>query len=83
MENNIKRQPKTNLCCLFIFHDVVTLVSEMVFLSKVSFLDFAIRDCTVAYKNSGRYMIKPIIIAVIAAKKTEPAAMSFIKPILS
>jgi hypothetical protein len=34
-------------------------------------------------KIRGTYMIKPMIIAVIPAKKTAPAAMSLIKPILS
>jgi hypothetical protein len=34
-------------------------------------------------KKFAARMIKPMIIAVIPAKKTAPAAMSLIKPILS
>lgn len=85
MENKISRQPNMILCCFVIFHGVLSLGLESFFLSKGCFIVvFAILDCdNNTYEIFGMYMIKPIIIAVIAAKKTEPAAMSFIKPILS
>ena len=84
MENNTNSEPKTTLYCLDSIQGLFATDFESVFLSGDSFfIILAILDWTICYKNLGTYMINPITIAVIAAKNTAPAAMSFMNPILS
>ena len=84
MENKTKSDPKTILYCLEIAQGFLPTDFESVFLSGDSFfIVLAILDWTICYKNLGTYIINPITIAVMAAKNTAPAEMSFMNPILS
>lgn len=84
IENNTTNEPITNLCCFVSLKGVFTTDLESVFLFKGAvFVVFAILACKNTYKKYGTYIIKPTAIAVIAAKNTAPAAMSFMNPIFS
>ena len=84
MENKTKRAPKTILYCLVSRDGILASDLVSVFLFKEAVFDvFAILVCNNSYKNMGTYIIKPITIAVIAAKNTAPAAISLINPIFS